>query len=96
MLQTPTGKRKLRCSFLLSNPVLFGESDWFTQHDMPELANLNLAFYFRNEIRRGKLHKLKEEFVTGCFKYDIYITKLGLALLIHNGTAKKSAHYCPD
>lgn len=53
MLQTLTGKRKLRCSFLLPNPVLFGESDWFTQHDMPELVNLNLAFYFRNEESEG-------------------------------------------
>lgn len=54
MLQTLTGKRKLRCSLLLPNPVLLGELDWFTQHDMPELVNLNLAFYFKNEESEGE------------------------------------------
>lgn len=49
MLWTLTGKRRLICSFLLPNTVLFGASDWFTQCDMPELVNLNLAFYFRNQ-----------------------------------------------
>lgn len=53
MLQILSGKRKLTQNFLLPcllpKPVLFVKWDWFTPSYVPELGNLNLGLYFRNQ-----------------------------------------------